>query len=366
MKRWRPTFRELVGWLGFGLVALVLAATLIWRGDIQQAGLDPQIPFQTYEPPPAPDYARADSWLMQDEKIPGAGAAAVFFVHPTTFDGGADWLGPIGDERSDAYLRRVVVPNLVGPFARAGSITLPRYRQASVYTRLTLRDDARDARQFAYRDVLAAFDVWIARHPDRPIILAGAEQGGELMDRLLHERVIANAGLRDRLVGVYLIDAMVPAARFKDLPLCARPEAVDCAVVWAAADQDDQAWVRRKVRRGLTWDSHGQLIGIAGAPMACVNPVSGAVTEPSSPARLSRGATNGTNLEWGARPALVGRSVAAACRNGLLWYSRPEMESFKPSGSWVDRRKTAPYNLFYADIEADALRRLRAWENARP
>ena len=34
--------------------------------------------------------------------------------------------------------------------------------------------------------------------------------------------------------------------------------------------------------------------------------------------------------------------------------------AFKPTGSWADRRKVPGYNLFYADIEADALARVAA------
>ena len=30
-------------------------------------------------------------------------------------------------------------------------------------------------------------------------------------------------------------------------------------------------------------------------------------------------------------------------------------------GDWVDRRKVPPFNLFYADIEADVARRLERW-----
>ncbi|PZQ45810.1 MAG: DUF3089 domain-containing protein, partial [Phenylobacterium zucineum] len=78
------------------------------------------------------------------------------------------------------------------------------------------------------------------------------------------------------------------------------------------------------------------------------------------------GATNSTNLEWGVHPPLVGRAVAAACRDGLLWYTRPGTESFRETGSWADRRKTPPYNLFFADIEADVLRRLQSWRERQP
>jgi len=82
--------------------------------------------------------------------------------------------------------------------------------------------------------------------------------------------------------------------------------------------------------------------------------------------RESRGATNATNLEWGVRPALQRRIVAAECRDGVLWRSRLSSESFRPTGAWAEQRKIPPYNPFYADIEADALARLSAWSTLHP
>ncbi|RZJ24615.1 MAG: DUF3089 domain-containing protein, partial [Brevundimonas sp.] len=193
MTRARLTFRQWVGIVGIALVLLVVAAVAVWRGDILRAGLDPQVPFQTYTPPPAPDYARPGSWALLEARAPEAGNAAVFFAHSTTYDGGRDWNGPIGEPRGERWLRDVVPPNYAAPFARAGAVSAPRYRQASLYTRLTLREDAREARAFAYRDIVSAFDVWLARHPTGPLVLAGVEQGGELLERLVRERIAEDA-----------------------------------------------------------------------------------------------------------------------------------------------------------------------------
>lgn len=47
------------------LVALVLAAAVyVWRDDILRTRLDPKEPFQTYDPPPAPDYAQRSAWAL--------------------------------------------------------------------------------------------------------------------------------------------------------------------------------------------------------------------------------------------------------------------------------------------------------------
>jgi hypothetical protein len=361
----RLTTRQWIGYTGFFLVFLLTAAVAVWRGDILRAGLDPQVPFQTYEPPPAPDYADPRAWALLDARAPGAGAANVFFVHSTTFDGGREWIGAIGDAKADAYLFRVVLPNYAGPFARAGAVSAPRYRQASLYTRLTLRDDAREARAFAYGDVLAAFDAWLAHHPSGPIVLAGVEQGADLLDRLIRERIAPDAAVRDRLVAAYLMDTIIAAENLPaSIPACFDRRQIHCVVAWSQVGDGDEGAARRRLRRATVWDDRGHLVNLADRAAVCVNPVTGGVGEEQVPARLHRGATNATGLEWGARPALLTREVETQCRDGLLRHSWPDLESFRETGNWADRRKARPYNLFYGDLEVDIAERLAIYAKA--
>lgn len=356
------TLRQWIGYSGFVLVFLLTAAVAVWRGDILRAALDPQIPFQTYRPPPAPDYAQPSAWALLDARVQGSGAANVFFVHSTTFDGGRDWNGAIGDKKADAYLERVVLPNYAGPFARAGAVSAPRYRQASLYTRLTLRDDAREARAFAYDDILSAFDVWLGRHPTGPIVLAGVEQGADLLDRLIRERIAPDPALRSRMVAAYLMDAIIAVENLPaDTPPCDDRRQIHCVVAWSQVGAPDDAAAHRRLRRATVWDERGQFVDLAGRRPVCVNPVTGGTGEARVPARLHRGATNATGLEWGARPALMAREVETQCRDGLLRHSWPDLESFKERGSWADRRKARPYNLFYGDIEEDVAERLAVY-----
>lgn len=208
-------------WIFLGVVALaalLVAAAIFYRHDILRTALDPKVPFQTYDPPPAPDYARPGAWAML---APTAGRAAetdlpvdVFFVHPTTYNGGGNWNAPLDKEEAARQLAEQMLPNYAGPFARVGRIFAPRYRQASLYTRMTLRDDAREARRFAYGDVRAAFQLYRDRYNQgRPFIVVGVEQGGELVARLLAEEVAPNEALRSRLAAAYLIATVVPPRR---------------------------------------------------------------------------------------------------------------------------------------------------------
>lgn len=361
MAKSRLTARRVAGILAGGFVCLLLVAVIVWRGDILRGMLDPQVPFQTYTPPPAPDYSHDSSWALRDASTPRGRDAAVFFLHSTTFNGGAHWNSPIGDRDADAYLHRVVLPNFAGPFGMAGVVSAPLYRQGSLYTRLSMREDAREARAFAYQDVEAAFAQFLEDHPTGPIVLAGAEQGADLLARLLRERVAGESSVSDRLVAAYLMDAIVPVGAI-DLPICETRQQSGCLVAWSMVGADKDSSTARRMRRALFWDERGRLEEIGNVPIICVNPVNGSNAEVATEPRRHLGAANATGLEWGVRPAFIDRQVGAQCRNGFLRYTRLKTESFRENRRWADRRKATPYNLFYADTEADVLARLAVWK----
>ncbi len=361
-------FKGFKRWIFAGAVlflALVLAAAFYWRYDILRTTLDPKIPFQTYDPPPAPDYAKPNAWaLLPQRDSAGRGPADVFFVHPTIYDGGRDWNAPFDQPKAERDLARVMLPNYAAPFARVGRIFAPHYRQASLYTFLTLRDDARDARRFAYDDVRDAFRHYLAHdNGGRPIVLVGVEQGGILADRLLTEEIVPDPALRNRLVGVYLIETVVPADEFGSsavVPACARRDEAGCVVAWASLLDGDFQQAQELTNRSLVWNGGDELVTLDGRAPLCVNPLLGARNEIRAPAKLNLGAANATGLEWGSRPALLKRQVWAQCQNGLLHTGRPKSTSLRDSGSWTDRRKVDGFNLFWADIETDVVARLAA------
>ena len=353
---------------GAGAVALG-AAALNWRDDILRTGLDPKIPFQTYRPPVAPDYASADAWAVRPDRpdTPGAadGPADVFFVHATTFLGGKDWNGSVSPRGpGTAMLNRVVLPNYAAPFARAGRVFAPRYRQASLYaTQMTLRDDARDARLFAYRDVRAAFDAWRTRWGGRrPFILAGVEQGGQLVERLAREAE-ADPELHDRLVAVYLIESVTRADRRP--AACRDRQDVGCSVAYVSALERDFTVSARLLDRAQVWSGDDRsLEDLRGRKPLCVDPLTGGAGA-AAVQRANIGAANATGLEWGVRPAFLPHQVSAACEAGVLRISAPASPDLRRTGSWTDRLMVRPFNLFWADLETDALARRNAWVAAR-
>ncbi|MDB5494761.1 MAG: hypothetical protein JWP86_2098 [Phenylobacterium sp.] len=359
-----PRRRRWLAFSLFGLGLFVVAGMAVSWDDLQRNALDPKLPFQTYNPPKPPDYAQRGAWyLMPTDPAalgPGSPAADVFFLSPTTYDGGEQWNAPIDDRRGGKLFRRAMAPNYAGPFVRVGRIFAPRYRQASLYTQLTLRDDAREARKFAYGDAAAAFRFYLEHdNHGRPFVLVGVEQGGLLAQRLLTEEVAARPDVRRRIAAAYIIEAVAPADA-TPIPPCARKAETGCVAAWASAFEGDTERGQALLDRSLVWDAQGELQTLKGRPALCFNPLLGATGQAAAPARLNLGAADATGLEWDARPAFLARQVGAQCRGGVLYVTPPKSGAFKPTGSWADRRKVPGYNLFYADIEADALARVAA------
>jgi hypothetical protein len=359
----RPRPRRWLAASLLGAIIFLSLAFVAFRGDLIRYSLDPKTPYQTYRPPPAPDYGRREAWFLMPTN-PQAPAvtgppADVFFVSPTTYEGGAQWNDPIDDPHADRLFRRVMAPNYAGPFVRIGRIFAPRYRQAGLYSLLTLRDDARDARRFAYGDVAAAFRYWRDHDGDnRPFLVVGVEQGGALAARLVAEEIAPNPQLRARLAGAYLIETVVPQAH-PALPPCVRRDQAGCMAAWVSVPASEIDRGRIILNRALVWDVKGELVNLR-APALCFNPILGATVDEPAPARMHLGAANATGLEWGARPAFLARQVAAHCEGGILRVSAPRSASLRPSGSWTEQRMAPGFNLFYADLESDARARVAA------
>ena len=344
---------------------LIAAGVYAYRDDINLTLLDPKVPFQVYRPPPAPDYALARSWALLPAAGPAAsGDADVFFIHPTTYDGGRQWLGDVADPEIRRAVARDALPNYAGPFRSIGPVYAPLYRQASLYALLTpQRTDALEAQAFAYEDVRRAFLHFIAlREARRPFVLVGVEQGGLIASRLLRDEIQARPDLRQALAAAYLIETREPAdehAPGAPIPACERPGQHGCVAAWASVEGLDLDRMDR-LRGAVVWRRR-RLVALEDRASLCFNPLLGGAGETAAPARANLGAANATALEWGARPAFLPHQVGAQCRNGLLIVTRPRSATLREDRRWIHRFAAPGRNLFYADIEADVQRRLAAW-----
>ncbi len=329
------------------------------------------VPTGHFAPPPVPtgpDYRSDANWLAKPglandpsawlpQGYKGAAetkTAAVFYIHPTTYLFRDKW-NAATDEGGDAAFRDALfVRSQASAFSQVGEIWAPRYRQAAFGAFLLKSADASKALDLAYRDVLAAFDTFLAAQPKgRPIILAGHSQGGLHLSRLLVDR---RAALKNRLVAAYVVgwplsvNADVPAT---NLTPCVQPAQTGCILSWLTFGDPANA--------SLILDNWAGTKGAGGertpADMLCVNPLTG-TRDGAAPPSANLGTLAPTaNL---ADATLLGGSVGATCKNGLLMVDGaiPELGGYVLPGN---NYHVYDYALFWGSIRADAARRVAAW-----
>ena len=356
-------------------IVLVLGAGIVWSlhaNDLIRWWAVPGRSFETVEPVAANRYEDPALWIarpdLRDDPsrfLPSGfsdgaverGDAAIFYVHPTSFLDNTRWNAPL--DSADANDRAALFTRgQASAFTLAGEVWAPRYRQATFGAFLTDAPPARQALDAAYRDVAAAFDAFLAAiPPDRPIILAGHSQGSLHLTRLLADKV-AGTPLARRIVAAYIVGwpisltADLPAL---GLPACRTPTSTGCVLSWASfAEPADETLVT------ATYDASTGLDGRPrrGSDILCVNPLTG--TEGgSAPASANRG-TLKAEADWSDAELIPG-AVPARCsgRGFLLIGDPPDLGNYVLPGN---NYHVYDYSLFWANVRADAARRLAAFE----
>ncbi len=333
-------------------------------------------------PPPGdsgPDYAKAANWLAK----PGTGStlaewrpdqadgtpaqppilrprdAATFFIHPTTYLERDRWNAALVPDDSSEGRSQTFVRSQASAFNDVSEVWAPRYRQAAFGAFLLTSDDATQALDLAYRDVLTAFDAFLAAQPaGRPLILAGHSQGALHLSRLLADR---RDVLKDKLVAAYVVGW--PLSASADLPAmgrtaCAAPDETGCILSWQSfAEPANPAlvmdsWVGTKSANGIIRQRRD---------MVCVNPLTG-TWRGSAPASANLG-TLQPSADYSTATVAPGQ-VGARCENGLLLVNGalPSVGGFVLPGN---NYHPFDYALFWGSIRADAASRVAAFRAAR-
>lgn len=357
-------------WILGGILSLNLLVGLtayFMRDNLFRELIQPAVPFQVDEPPPIPDYSDAAAWAFRPQGgTASSGKADIFLVHPTTaWSGTTGWNMDIADNVSRTRLETVALPNHAEPFATAGPLWVPRYRQAVLFALLSQRDDSHEALNLAYEDVARAFETFQqARNPNRPFVLVGLGQGGLHVLRLLQEK----GDLGPRLAATYVIDQPVPTALF-DGPgavtgfpkPCQSAKQARCLISYTSLDGGDERGARILKERSTIWTADRGYRAIEGAGFACVNPLTGAAPQTNAPASTNRGSAAASGLERGTEPALLPGETGAICRENLLW-----VEVNRPAALSRERfelgtfYKITGYNLFYSALSTDVQARIDA------
>jgi hypothetical protein len=355
------------------LIMLAVAALFAYRlfgVQLMRGAMVPSAEFRALPAAKAGTYSDRKMWLARPDIAksnpalwtpngfePSANPrAAVFFIHPTSYLDRAAWNAPLdnaeANDRAGLFLR-----GQASAFNDAGAIWAPRYRQATFGAFLTSKTEAERALALAYGDVLAAFDHFIAAIPaDQPVILAGHSQGALHLTHLLRDRV-AGTPLARRIVAAYVVGW--PVSRTTDLNAmglaeCAAPDQTGCVLSWQSFAEPAEP--------ALVLDSYDTSTGMdgrprAGTPMICTNPLTG-LQGGAAPASANRGTlVPSADLK---SASLVPGAVGARCdpRGFLLIGDGPAMGPYVlPGGNY----HVYDYSLFWANVRADAARRLAAY-----
>jgi DUF3089 family protein len=376
-KRSHPAVRFL--WVVAGLTVLFIlaaAAYRIFEQDLMRWAMVPKAEFREVAMPAGASYANADLWIARPD-IPGNPAlwapqgfaatrtprASVFFVHPTSFTESSRWNAPL-DDRESQDRAALFVRSQASAFNSVGAIWAPRYRQATFGAFLTNKEDARRALDFAYRDVLAAYEEFLREAPaDRPIVLAAHSQGSLHLMRLLQER-IRGAPEAGRIAAVYLVGW--PVSETADLPAlpfppCAGPDQARCILSWQSyAEPADPSQVAE------IYDETVGPRGVArrGTAALCTNPLTGARGGAAAADRnlgtlVPNEAMSAAEFRRGAVPARCGP------RGILLIGPTEALPAMGPYGLPGNNYHVYDYALFWANVRADVERRLAAYEAGR-
>lgn len=358
------------------IITLVLAAGVAWQlwpVQIVRLAFEPSVAFKPLLARSADNYRDAALWLARPDiaespskwtpnelvdaaAIPGSKAesqAAIFYVHPTSFLDRRAWNAPV-DDASANDMAANQVRGQASALANLGDIWAPRYRQATFGAFFSQKPERKQAFEAAYRDIVAAFDRFLADAPqDQPIILAGHSQGTMHLVRLMHERV-AGKPIAKRIAVAYLVGWPISVSEDipqLGLPACANAESSNCVMSW-------QSFAEPADTRSVddAFDGEAGLSGKTrkGNAMLCTRPMSGtgdSRTKATQKLGYLRLSTQLAPLGW------VDGSVRSACtgRGYLMIDNPPDLgDSMLPGNNY----HIYDWALFWLAIERDATMRL--------
>lgn len=360
-------------WVVAAIVILFVIGAIgykLFELQLMRLAFVPKTEFRAVPMASGASYRNADLWIARPD-IGGNPAlwtpdgfaptrtprVSVFFIHPTSFLESSAWNAPL-DDRESQWRARLFVRSQASAFNSVGEIWAPKYRQAAFGAFLTTERDAARALDFAYRDVLAAYEEFVRQAPrDRPIVLAAHSQGSLHLTRLLAER-IARSPERDRIAAAYVIGwpvSMTADLPSLGLPACERAAQPGCILSWQSfAEPSDPKMVT---------DVYDQTRGRSGVPragtrMVCVNPLTGGQSS-AAPREANRGTlipnADFTSAEF-RRAAVPARCDVRGFL--LIGEDPPEFGEYVLPGN---NYHVFDYSLFWANIRADAEARVAAF-----
>ena len=322
---------------------------LIILGSISCRTAYQNIAFKEKTVPLKPDYSESKSWavlpgkyprvLKGFEKIKRDQKADVFYIYPTLFSDKnvSDWNANIWTSSIRQDVFDTAVKYQASAWHNAGDLYVPFYRQA--HYRIFVEPDnkmVRTAWEIAYEDVKNAFQYYLKHYnKGKPIIIASHSQGSMHAKRLIKE-FFDSKPMRNQLVAAYLIGARVLPSEFNTIQPLEDPKATGGFISWNAYKMNKlpknyNNWFQGGVTTNpITWD-----------------------TQNTSKKSNHKGLLS-KDLK------LYPKSLNIELVDGILWTSLPEIPG-RIFLSLIKNYHFADINLFWKDIEQNAIARVESW-----
>tara|TARA_A100001011_G_scaffold397832_1_gene500103 strand:+ start:2728 stop:3699 length:972 start_codon:yes stop_codon:yes gene_type:complete len=308
------------------------------------------VPFKKYIPSKSPNYSNPESWAVKPDKYPESlkkiigdsknKKCDVFFIYPTMFLDRKDlrWNADLDDELLNNSIINRPVKYQASAFGKAGNIYVPFYRQShyKVYVDPFSKYEEK-SRAIAYSDIKRAFKYYLDNYNNgKPIIIASHSQGSILSAMLLKE-FFDDKPLQKKLVIAYLPGTKILDDYFKKIKKLQNRDEIGGYVSWntyrkGSYPKNYEEWFRGgSTSNPITWDNKVK-------------------TEYEQHKGL-----------FYTDDKVYPNSVKIILKDGLIWSYLPRI----PKRLFLLIKKNyhaADINLFWKDIEINAVNRLKNWQ----
>ena len=311
--------------------------------------IKPSDNFESYTPPPKPDYSNENNWASLPSKkdkadlVPSnsglkenedSALVDVFFVHPTTYYSSFSWNAYMDNERLNNFTDKTTIMHQASVFNGSCKIYAPRYRQATLYSFMDKGDNGQKALELAYSDVKEAFNYYLTHYnKGRPFIIASHSQGSRHTIRLLHDIIEKDTVFYHRMVAAYIIGYKFQENDLTIIQPCHSAIETNCFITW------------NSVKKGGKVPFFQSCV--------CTNPLTWTTdtTYQSADKNLGGIPSSFDEIDKGVTDAQI--------VNGLLMVTKPKFRGYpKVYGASYH---LVDYNLFYMNIRKNVEDRVKAY-----
>lgn len=325
-----------------------LAFAVVFLINFSSCFIRPRGDFESFIPPPKPDYSNENTWAALPNKKDNAhliplnsglkvnedsALVDVFFVHPTTYYK-RTWNADVNYERLNIFTGKTTILHQASVFNESCKIYAPRYRQATLFSFMDKKDNGKKALDLAYQDVKDAFSYYLKNYNHgRPFIIASHSQGSRHAKKLLQDFIEKDTALYNRMVAAYIIGFKIGKDELTVIQPCRSATETNCYITWNSVlkGKDSDYFRSISCTNPLTWTTD--------TTYANADKNLGSV--PKSFDRIDKNVTD------------------AQVINGLLNVHKPMVKGYPMI--WHGSFHLVDYNLFYMNIRTNVKDRIKAY-----